>query len=105
MDTMDDRFAEVALAEGDESSKRLKPRWQTYIDAELGFRNHWYPIRYSAEVDEGALVPVTLLGEPILLTRVDGEVKGIADRCAHRGVRFSAQPLCFKKGTVSCWYH
>lgn len=96
---------EVSFADGQQSKKGSKSRWSNYVDAKLGFRNHWYPARYEHEVEEGALVPVTLLGENILLTRVDGKVKGVRDRCAHRGVRFSAQPLCFQKGTVSCWYH
>lgn len=48
---------------------------------------------------------VKVLGRQVLLTRTDGQVRAIDDRCAHRGVRFSAQPLCLQKGTVSCWYH
>jgi carbazole 1,9a-dioxygenase len=97
--------SEISLVEGARSKQMSRRKWGPYVDATLGFRNHWYPIRYSDEVDEGDIVPVTLLGEPIVLTRVDGQVRGIQDRCAHRGVRFSAQPLCFQKGTISCWYH
>ena len=97
--------AEVSLSEAAQSRQTSKRKWQPYVDATLGFRNHWYAVLFGHEVGEGDLVPITLLGEPILLTRVDGEVRGIQDRCAHRGVRFSAQPLCFKAGTVSCWYH
>ncbi|MGQ4597941.1 Rieske 2Fe-2S domain-containing protein [Nocardia sp. R6R-6] len=80
-------------------------KWPRYVDATLGFPEHWHPAAFSDEVTEGSFVPVTLLGKSILLTRTDGHVRAIADRCAHRGVRFSAQPLCFKKGTISCWYH
>ena len=32
--------------------QRRKP-WQVYVDAELGFRNHWYPALFSHEVAEG----------------------------------------------------
>ncbi|KUH69834.1 hypothetical protein AU184_08745 [Mycolicibacterium novocastrense] len=40
-----------------------------------------------------------------MLTRSGGQVYAISDRCAHRGVKFSVQPLCFKEKTLSCWYH
>jgi len=104
--TVGEPFAgEASLAEAAQSKQGGQRKWQAYVDATLGFRNHWYAIRYSHEVGEGDLVAVTLLGEAILLSRVDGEVRAIQDRCAHRGVRFSAQPLCFQKGTISCWYH
>jgi carbazole 1,9a-dioxygenase terminal dioxygenase component len=29
---------EVAAAVGD---------WRAYVEAKLGFRNHWYPVRFS----------------------------------------------------------
>ncbi|WP_213016721.1 Rieske 2Fe-2S domain-containing protein [Mycobacterium vicinigordonae] len=80
-------------------------KWPRYLQAEYGFSNHWHPVLFSHEVAEDDFATVTLLGRRILLTRSDGQVRAIADRCAHRGVKFSAQPLCFAKGTVSCWYH
>ncbi|MEW6470997.1 MAG: Rieske 2Fe-2S domain-containing protein [Actinomycetota bacterium] len=101
----DASLAETALTDAAQSKQGSTRKWQAYVDATLGFRNHWYATRYSHEIGEGDLAAVTLLGEAILLSRVDGEVRAIQDRCAHRGVRFSAQPLCFQKGTVSCWYH
>ncbi len=106
MTTTDDQAtAEISLAEGTQSKKGSARKWQPYVEATLGFRNHWYAGLFTSDVGEGDLVPLTLLGENILLTRVDGQVRAVQDRCAHRGVRFSAQPLCFQKGTVSCWYH
>lgn len=80
-------------------------KWPRYLQAELGFSNHWHPALFGHELAEGGFASVKMLGTQILLTRVDGQVRAIADQCAHRGVRFSAQPLCFQKGTVSCWYH
>lgn len=103
--TEEHQSGEVSLSEAAQSRQSSKRKWQPYVDATLGFRNHWYAVVFGHEVGEGDLVPVTLLGEAILLTRVNGQVRGVQDRCAHRGVRFSAQPLCFKAGTVSCWYH
>lgn len=79
--------------------------WQPYLDAVLGFRNHWYPAYFGAELAEGAVVGVRLLGEPILLKRVAGQVYAVSDRCAHRGVPFSTRPECYTENTVTCWYH
>jgi len=76
-----------------------------YIEAKLGFRNHWYPTIFSHELGEGAFVAHSILGDRLLMSRVDGRVYAIRDRCTHRGVPFSRKPECFKKGTVTCWYH
>ncbi|MEQ8389327.1 MAG: Rieske 2Fe-2S domain-containing protein [Alphaproteobacteria bacterium] len=82
-----------------------KKPWQGWLDAELGFRNHWYPAALSSHIAEGAARGVTLLGEEILLTRQDGRLFAVEDRCCHRGVRFSARPLFYTRDTVTCWYH
>ncbi len=76
-----------------------------YIEAKLGFRNHWYPTLFSHEIGEGEFVAHMLLGDRLLMSRVDGRVYAIRDRCIHRGVPLSRKPECFKKGTVTCWYH
>jgi carbazole 1,9a-dioxygenase terminal dioxygenase component len=76
-----------------------------YVAAKYGFRNHWYPALFSAEIAEEQVVPVQLLGERILLKRVDGQVYGIRDRCLHRGVQLSRKIECFTKNTITCWYH
>ena len=89
----------------DEELLKRVPRWRNYLAAKLGFRNHWYPIRFSREVPENVVVPVKLLGENILLKRVNGTVYGIKDRCIHRGVRFSHKIECYTRDTITCWYH
>jgi len=76
-----------------------------YVAAKFGFRNHWYPVVFGEEIGEGQLKPVELLGEKILLKRIDGKVWGIRDRCLHRGVQLSKKPECYTKDTVTCWYH
>lgn len=81
------------------------PRWRNYLAAKLGFRNHWYPIRFSRDVPENQVVSAKLLGESILLKRVNGKVFAIRDRCIHRGVRFSEKTECYTEGTITCWYH
>ena len=76
-----------------------------YVEAKLGFRNHWYPSLFSHELGEGEFRAHEILGDRLLLSRVDGQVFAIRDRCPHRGVPFSKKPECYKKGTVTCWYH
>ena len=33
-------------------------KWRKYAEAKLGFRNHWYPIFFSEEIEEGKPVPI-----------------------------------------------
>ena len=82
-----------------------KRPWRPYLEAALGFRNHWYPACFSPEVADGGFLAVALLGEPVLLKRIAGQVHAVEDRCAHRGVALSARTECFSANTVSCWYH
>ena len=79
--------------------------WQTWLDAEWGFRNYWYPAALSRHLSEGEAKGVQLLGEEILLTRQNGNVRALEDRCPHRGIRFSTRPLFYTKETLTCWYH
>lgn len=89
----------------DEELLSRVPRWRNYLAAKLGFRNHWYPIRFSREIAENNVVAAKLLGENILLKRIDGKVYAIKDRCIHRGVQFSKKIECYTRGTITCWYH
>lgn len=79
--------------------------WVPYVEAKLGFRNHWYPLCLADEIVEQEPIARKLLGENILLNRIDGTVFCIKDRCLHRGVKFSADLQCHTKNTVTCWYH
>jgi carbazole 1,9a-dioxygenase terminal dioxygenase component len=91
-----------AQAENEDFAK--KP-WQPYLEAALGFRNHWYPAFFSQKIAEDQCIGQEVLGERILFKRIDGKVYAIEDRCAHRGVQFSVRPECYSKNTISCWYH
>lgn len=79
--------------------------WRPYVEAKLGFRNHWYPVLFAHELDENTPVEAMLLGEPLLINRLDGVPYAIRNRCLHRGVRLSHRLECYKKGTITCWYH
>ena len=92
---------ETPIAEDDFANKP----WAAYLEASLGFRNHWYPACFGRDVAEGECLGLQLLGERVLFKRIDGQVHAIEDRCAHRGVPFSARPECYSANTVTCWYH
>jgi carbazole 1,9a-dioxygenase len=79
--------------------------WRDYVEAKLGFRNHWYPILTSDDVVEGKTATAKLCGEDLILTRIDGVVHCLRDRCIHRGVKFSVKPECHTKNSLTCWYH
>lgn len=89
----------------DESLLKKVPRWRGYLEAKLGFRNHWYAVRLSGDVGEGQIEKVTLAGENILLKRINSKVYAIRDRCIHRGIPFSQKPECYTPDTITCWYH
>ena len=96
--------------EVNESAVGIQPRqkdkpWQRWIDAELGLRNHWYPVVRSKDLRDGDSTAIKVLGEDIYLTRQKGAVRAIEDRCRHRGVKFSARPLHYTDETITCWYH
>lgn len=79
--------------------------WQGYLDAKLGFKNHWYPVCRTADLQEKKPYAVKALGESLLLNRIDGKPFAIRNRCLHRGAPFSKRLECHTPGTVSCWYH
>ncbi len=95
---------------------RRKKRWQAYIEAPLGFRNHWYAAFFSHELPESGIsqglgegaVNVrteTILGEKILFRRSEGRLYAVQDWCPHKGVPFSAKAECYTRDTITCWYH
>ena len=80
--------------DGTENDPTAEKPWQRWLDAELGFRNHWYPTEACRNVREGDHKVVKLLGEDILYLRRKGRLYAIENRCAHRGTRFSYRPAC-----------
>jgi len=79
--------------------------WRGYVEAKMGFRNHWYPVKFSKDLEEGQLAVIQVLNERLLIKRIDGKVFAMRDRCLHRGVPLSRKPDCYTKDTITCWYH
>ncbi len=65
--------------------------------------NDWHPVIRSDELTEGKIVGTRLLGEDLVLWRVDGSVQAWQDLCVHRGTRLSLGKI--ENGTLVCPYH
>lgn len=90
--------------EGADKPTTEKP-WAKWLEAELGFRNHWYPTEASRNIPDNGHKMIKLLGEDILFLRRAGQLYAIEDRCCHRGTRFSIRPICYTDDTITCWHH
>ena len=79
--------------------------WPKYEAATIGYRNYWYPVRWSRQIGAKP-VPVFVLGEKIMLIRDAGVVRALHDRCPHRGVPLSHEMSSQEfPGTWTCCYH
>lgn len=63
----------------------------------------WAEAADASAVTEGELLGVKVAGVPILLTRTDGEIAALADRCTHRGAPLHEGTLA--QGCVTCPWH
>lgn len=78
---------------------------EPYMRAAWGLKNYWYPALFASELAEGTAKGVRIAGVPVVLRRAGGRVYGLLDRCIHRGVRLSQNPLCLTESSITCWYH
>ncbi len=97
-------MSEGEKLESPEDFVAARTSFGAYVKAKLGFRNYWYPALFSEEIGDDPK-GVRLLGENVLLRRVDGVVRAVHDQCLHMGVRFSRKPECYTRDTITCWYH
>jgi phenylpropionate dioxygenase-like ring-hydroxylating dioxygenase large terminal subunit len=65
--------------------------------------NEWHPVVHSRDVVAGRVLGAQLLGEGIVLWRVDGQVHAWRDLCMHRGTRLSLGRV--EANCVVCPYH
>jgi phenylpropionate dioxygenase-like ring-hydroxylating dioxygenase large terminal subunit len=63
----------------------------------------WLPVAARAELDGGRPLPVSWLGEPLVLWHDGAEVRAFTDRCPHRGARLSMGRV--DGGLLECPYH
>jgi len=66
-------------------------------------RHAFHPVCRAADVADGGITKVRLLGEDWAVARIDGRLTALADRCPHREAPLSAGAVV--DGTVQCAYH
>jgi phenylpropionate dioxygenase-like ring-hydroxylating dioxygenase large terminal subunit len=71
--------------------------------ADAALVNDWHVVAFSKDLAEGQMIPICLLGEPLVAWRHDGKVHVWKDLCIHRGARLSKGWVV--EGTVVCPYH
>lgn len=85
------------------ASETVLPRNCTFeADDWLILARHWYPVALSREITDKP-IGTSLLDQPIVVYRVEGEIVVAPDICPHRGVPLSLGTLT-DKGVV-CAYH
>lgn len=65
-------------------------------------RRFWHPVAWADELTDAPLA-ARLLDEPIVLVRLDGEVRAFKDLCVHRGTALSLGWV--EDGCLVCPYH
>ncbi len=67
-------------------------------------KDHWYVVGRSRQVKPGGILPVTLLGIPLVLFRTrEGALGALLDRCPHRNIPLSEGRVIGDR--VQCAYH
>ncbi len=63
----------------------------------------WHPIARSSDVPEASVLPAKLLGEDLVVWRINGEARVWQDLCVHRGTKLSLGHL--EGDLLECAYH
>jgi len=110
---LDDSREKPSSRRGLGSIRKLREAWRPYREAVLGFRNHWYPVCFARDLDGDTPIMIKVLGENLVLRRVEGKIYAVEDRCSHRRVPLThmykkgigEKIECYTKDTITCWYH
>ncbi|WP_322056364.1 aromatic ring-hydroxylating dioxygenase subunit alpha [Paraburkholderia sp. J63] len=65
-------------------------------------RRYWHPVAYAGDLLDKPL-GVTLLGEPVVIARLNGVVTALHGRCPHKGTALALGDIV--DGTIECPYH
>jgi phenylpropionate dioxygenase-like ring-hydroxylating dioxygenase large terminal subunit len=66
-------------------------------------KNSWYVAANPAELADGRILARTILGTPVALYRLEGQVVAAYDRCPHRFAPLSIGKVV--EGSLQCGYH
>ncbi len=81
-------------------------RFQPYLDAVLGFRNHWYPAFFSTSLGDGQVRQQEMLERTYLCSSGSMDVSTRWKTGARIvACRFRQTLNPHTKHTISCWYH
>ncbi|NML32368.1 aromatic ring-hydroxylating oxygenase subunit alpha [Paraburkholderia antibiotica] len=65
-------------------------------------RKYWHAVAYSGQLKDKPL-GVTLLGESVVVARLNGEVRAMHGRCPHKGTALALGNVV--EGAIECPYH
>jgi len=88
-------------------TRALQTAEDTPVDVGSAFDWHanWFPVAFTADLEDDAPLTFTLLGEPLVFWRdKSGEMRCVADRCPHRLVPLS-EGRVNETGELECGYH
>ena len=87
------------------TSEETRPKREPVSEDGLyeALRDYWHPVAFASELDGGGPLAVTLLDEPLVLARIDGEVSAFRDICVHRGTALSLGSV--SEEGLRCGYH
>lgn len=87
----------------------MEMKSQVEIDAYYtAMRRFWHPVLRAADLPAGELRGVTLLEEPIVLARLNGQIVALQDLCRHFQAQLSLGEIAHIPGVgecVMCPYH
>lgn len=78
------------------------------IDAFIGgMARFWHPVARSADLLQGKILSVQLLGKPVALARLDGQLTAVLDACRHYQAQLSLGEIATVDGkqAIQCPYH
>ncbi len=83
------------------------PSRETIAGYYTGMRAFWHPVMRADDLPEGQPVGVELLGERIVLARLNGEIVAMEDLCRHFQARLSLGDVVERDGQqcLMCPYH
>jgi phenylpropionate dioxygenase-like ring-hydroxylating dioxygenase large terminal subunit len=90
------------------SQIRLTPTVETVAAYYSALRRFWHPVLRSEDLPVGELRGVTLLDEPLVLARLNGEMIALQDLCRHFQAQLSLGEITHLPGhgeCVMCPYH
>lgn len=90
----------------------VSEQYKPLLEDKTYLRHFWHPVCTLAEFERSqpsghGPMAVTLLGEQVVLARLNGKIVAAADRCAHRSAKLSLGKVCNKNGEdfIQCPYH